>query len=324
MVEYRTIAGTRFYDRKQEVELVRERCIRGSTYTILFGPWNTGKSEILRYIAWILSREDYLVVYIDTRRYLGEKTVSIYPWNTSTKKIVEAIRELIGLPEGIYRLFMESYRFIRNRLGKGVVWIIDEPYYLSHPRAFLEALAKDTIYTHYEKPVSTVIAVSEGSFIKSRDLWSLVSYGCEPVLVEGLDYSSFKMFIEELLSIRNQALDIGIRELYEKYTNGVPGAAISLLEDGLKKWVNRHKTILFHVLDTIEYKYGVSREAVLEFIASLPRHKPVENIPHSVIEALIDYNIVYYNPLMEKPLIKPQIPVYKTIALELLGRRDSI
>ncbi len=315
VVDYRTCAGTKFYNRDRELSIIIDNVTTGSRYFIVYGPRNAGKSELLRYVAHILERRCYLIILVDTRRYLAHKELSIYPYNEQTHSIMDAISELVGLPEGIYRIFRASLDFIKKHRLNGVLWVVDEPYYLAHPRAFLESLIKDTIYAYHDKPVSTIVAVSEGYFIKSRDLFSLINYGAEPLLIDWLDYDSFKMFVEEYLSIKNVSLEISVRELYDKYTGGVPGAFIAIVEQGLSRWFRHIERYLLRVVEEISYTLGIDTNRVLDYIASLPKTLDYSREEYMITEKLLDYNIVYYNPFDEKPLVNPQLPVYKVVAL---------
>ncbi len=67
---YRTCSGTRFYDRREEVDKLSS-WIRSGCYVVVWGPRNVGKSEMLRYVAWLLEKENWLTYYVDVREYLA-------------------------------------------------------------------------------------------------------------------------------------------------------------------------------------------------------------------------------------------------------------
>ncbi len=193
--------------------------------------------------------------------------------------------------------------------------VVDEPQYLNNMRAFLESLVKRTIYTYHEKPLSVVVCVSGGWFILSETLLSLINYGSRTMLIDWLGINDYKLFARELLELKKTSIEIDIGTLYDRYTGGIPGALVSITNIGLSQWVKNMKEHLLNALRRVSRKVGVDAGEVKEFIKSLPRR--IDYIKPSkesvMVEELTKHNILYFNPLEEKPLVKTQLPIYRTI-----------
>jgi len=313
---YRTCIGTRFYDRREEVDKLRN-WIKDGCYVVVWGPRNVGKSELLRYVARLLEKENWFTYYVDVREYLANKVIQVLP-RSLEEEFVKAISSIIGLPDKLLTVFEYGVRYAIEKRASGVLWVVDEPQYLNNMRAFLESLIKRTIYTYHEKPLSVVVCVSEGWFILSETLLSLINYGSRTMLVDWLGISDYKLFARELLELKKTSIEIDIETLYDRYTGGVPGALVSITNIGLSQWVKNMKEHLLSTLRIVSRKIGVDVAEVKEFIKSLPRR--IDYIKPSkesiIVEELTKHNILYFNPLEEKPLVKIQLPVYKTILLQ--------
>jgi len=315
---YRTIAGTKFYGREREVrELLK--LIENGCYTILWGPRNVGKSELARYVSWLLSKKGWFINHIDIRSYLSEKKISVYG-GVDRDSFLETISSLLGLPEGLLRIFDYGVRFVKEKRCHGLLWVVDEPHLLPSPRVFLEALIKKTLYTFHEKTVSVVITVSDGWFVLSDTIDSLLGYGAIPLFIDWLDPGSYRMFIEEIQIVYNKEIDIDSTLLYNEYTGGVPGALVSLIRDGLNRWIDSTYRQFINGIKRIHKRTNYSLIEILEAIEKLPQRINTLTIDREteLIDELVRENIAFYNIMEKQPLVKPQLPIYKKHAVNTI------
>jgi len=255
--DYKTIAGTKFYDRNMEVNFLINQ-INRSSYTIVWGPRNIGKSELLRYISWKLRRNNIFTYYIDVRKYLSKKHIEIFFNKLNIKEIMSSLSNLIGIPNRILELFEIGVKIALEKKCNGILWIIDEPHYLSNAKPFLEASIKEVLYKFHEKPIPIIIVVSEGWFILSDITWSLINYGAKQLLVNWMDKKYFKAFTREIMEIRNANLNIDFNDLYNNYVGGVPGALISLIEYGLNDWIKLMESYLIRACRNVADRLNIN------------------------------------------------------------------
>ncbi len=323
-IEYRTRIGTRFYDRENEINDLLE-LIERSSYTILWGPKNVGKSELLRYISHVLENKGWFIYYIDVREYLSRKQLSIYSGTIDHRSFLESILDVIGLPNRMLELFERGYRYALEERAKGILWVFDEPHYLSNAKAFLEALIKRVIYTLHEKPLSIALSVSDGWFIDSDVVASLLEYGAYHLFIDELDLDSFSKLYCELRDIIGVKIDLESRVLYDRYTGGNPGYLIELLRSGsVGEWIASVERMFLSRLESIVRDTEFNWRDIVEYIAGLPREIDLLGIDKSeylLINCLLRRNLVYYDMFSTKTTVKPLIPVYREIALKILSRR---
>ncbi len=321
---YRTLAGTRFYGREREVRELME-LIENGCYIILWGPRNVGKSELARYVSWILSENGWFINHIDIRSYLSEKRVSVYG-GVDRDSFLKNILPLLGLPEGLLGIFDYGVRFVKERRCSGFLWVVDEPHLLPNPRAFLEALIKKTLYTFYDKIVSVVITVSDGWFILGDIVDSLLGYGAIPLFIDWIDMDSYKGFLEEIKAVYGVEVGVEASRLYSEYTGGVPGALVSLVRDGFSKWVDSTYRQFLSSVKKIHKRTSYGLLEILEAIEKLPIkiNTLVVDKETELVDELVKENIAFYNIMEKKPLVKPQLPIYKKHALDTIKEIKNI
>ncbi len=315
-MEYRTAIGTKFYNRESELSLLHS-LVGKSSFIILWGPKNVGKSELLRYFSHLIAGRGWITYYVDVREYLSKNQLSIYPRSTGCREFLESIASLIGVPNRILEVFEKGYKYALELKASGVLWVFDEPHYLSNARPFLEAVIKRVVYSFHKKPLSIAVSVSDGWFIVSDVVLSLLDYGAYELFVKELDYNSFYNLYRELQEKLGTRISVDARELYKEYTGGNPGYLVELLNTGsLSQWISKVEKLLLQKTSNVVEKTGLSRREVYSYISSLPREVDMEAISlneYRLLKELLKQNIVYYDILEVKAIVKPLLPLYKKI-----------
>ncbi len=317
--EYRTLANVPFIDRVREYEWIRER-IGKSSFIILWGPRNIGKSELLRYSSWRLSREGYIVYYIDFRREALSELLRVYGVDLESR----LLNELYGLlrDSRFIRLVEVGYNVLKSVWAKGVVYVFDEIQCVGSRMYFLESLIKQVLYAYHEKPLSVIISSSEGWFVANRLSWSLRDYGAYSLLLDEMDLEHTILFTREVCRVRSTRLSYDVKTLYDKYTGGNPGYILELLSiSDLSEWVKRKREELIELVNDVVIEEGIDRGKIYCFIASLPVRIDLVKASREQLEllkALLKHNIVYYRHGVET-IVKPQLRVYKYLASEIIS-----
>ncbi len=321
---YRCRSGTCFYDRVSETKWIIDRVKHGA-YILVWGPRNVGKSELLRYVSWRLGRDGFLVIYIDCREHLSRDFISVYGFRGSSE-VFREVMELLGLNRFSKALDL-LYDVVRRVLVRGVVWVFDEVHWLRGYEGLLEVFAKKTIYSFYEKPLSTIVSSSEGWFILGRVARSIRDYGARDLLVEPLDKEVFMEYINSVLEIRGVELSLSPEEIYNEYTGGNPGYFLELLSfNSLEEWISHTRKLFIEKIDNASVELGITARDILEVVVKTPfkiKALGVERTLKRIIDKLMEYNILYYKLEDHMYSVKAQLPVYKRIALELLTKHSS-
>ncbi len=318
---YKTRIGIQFYNREREVAFLEENISKGD-FIVVWGPKNIGKSELLRYFSHIASSRGWIVYYIDIREYIARNEIEVYPDKTGFKEFLKLVGDIIGVPNYLLELFERGVRFGLKKRANGVLWVFDEPHYLSIAKPFLESIVKNTIYTSYDKPVSAVISVSDGWFIASDVMHSLLDYGVKCLFIDELNIEHFKLLHRDLVSITGKDTGLDIEVIYSQYTGGNPGYLIDMFKySSINEWVNNIRYSFVDKIIRIERETSLSRTQIYNYIASLPKtidltHISVEE--YSLVEKLLSYNIVYYDITRVKTVVKPVLPIYKRISREVI------
>ena len=201
--------------------------------------------------------------------------------------------------------------------ANGFLIILDEAHLIEKPRVILEALIKRCLYVHRDRPVSVIVATSEGHFVLSDEVRILKSYGAVDILIDHLDYEHFKAFTEEYVELKSIALEVSVDELYYELCGGIPGAFIALTSQGVKRWIKDRRVELLRAISLIAKELKVKREAILEFIAQLPIKIDPSDLtsqPTLISQRLMIENIVFYDPSELPSIVKPQMPIYVKLA----------
>ncbi len=72
---------------------------------------------------------------------MASKTISVRPYSFK-KEFIKTVYNILGLPDYMLKLVEYGIRYAIEAGAEGVLWVIDEPQYLEHMRAFLESLIK--------------------------------------------------------------------------------------------------------------------------------------------------------------------------------------
>jgi len=337
---YRTGLGISFYDRKPELDMLNES-VGLYPLTIVYGPRNVGKSELVRYWAWKRRIGERLVT-IEGDVIRSENVLEGLQWlllsaHEKARRIVEdglkAVAERIGIHD-IYMIISKVLSVIGNLEGPMIVFI-DEfhllPRYKGVPPASryevaltdLEALAH-RLSKKADVNVRFVLTVSEGFIATNEALQRLHGYRANFLIVDHLDEKHFKRLFEEYES-KNECPHK--YEIVRGLIGGAPGYLPELCasENGLETLIARSKSIVEeglsgvrNVLRTFLGK-DVSPRELIEIAYKLVRGelvRPLESPEiHLVGQLMTTHNIVYpvYKDDLSAIIYKPQIPVYRWI-----------
>ena len=318
---YRTRAGTMFYDRVAELRVL-EDVVGKPSFVVVWGPRNVGKSELLLYLSSRICRS-YVVLYLDVRRMVMDRELASLSMGMDlAKNLLDRIASLLRVKD-LVDVVEECHGLVEEVVGKGCVWILDEVHLLENYGTVLEALIKTSLYSYRRKPLSIVVTSSEGSFVLSNAFRKLLEYGALELLVEPMDEKHFVAFAEEYLALRNIDLGIDLHSVYHELTGGVPGAFIALISQGIETWKRYRRIELERIVSRIALKLGIDVLDVYRFLADLPKEidpsQPSKEL--LILDQLVENNIVYYT-LTEKPIAKPQLPYYTTIAKKIIAEKN--
>ncbi len=170
--------------------------------------------------------------------------------------------------------------------------------------------------------MTVIVCSSEGWFINSDAIRSMLDYGAHELLVKPLDYNYFREFVHEYFRLKSIELDTSLDRLYSDLVGGVPGVFISLVEVGVDEWIRRKRLEFLRIIHYIVDKYGYNRDEVLEFISKLPTKLSLKKLDYRLYrlsEILLEKNIVHHTISDEEIAVDTQLPVYKTLSIELLS-----
>lgn len=339
--EYKTMLGVSFYDRLREVDRLDE-LTRGYRVTIVYGPRNVGKSELVYY--WIRRRATGRVVVFEADRMRASTSIKgiaryLNAPEDAKRTLLRRLTELVLDRLNLLDVVLLVYEFLEG-IGGEVVVFLDEFHLLPKYRAIgyedrggealadLEALAH-RLAKEPRNSVRVVLTVSEG-FIATGDVMArLHGYSSEYMLVEHMDSRHFKALYDEY------AHKAGCNTSYDTVYNvvgGTPGYLDELCrgEEAVANFITRSKNLLENslsnirsTLDNLTLKEAKQLSDPIQLlrliyeILSSKGIKPVEEpLPYTLGQLLTIHNIAY--PLYKNGTItfKPQIPIYR-ILLEI-------
>ena len=311
---YRCRSGTCFYNREYEVGVLSDYVER-SSYLIVWGPRNIGKSELLRYFTWRVSREGYHVIYIDCRETLSRETIKLMG-PRDPRSLFREVVEALGLG-----YIVKAYELLSEVIGRvesnGVIWVFDEAHKLDHYDRVLEALIKKTIYEYHDKVFITIISSSEGWFLRGSLVKNLREYGARDLLVKPLDKKVFIEYGNELQKLYNVELEASLEELYSEYIGGNPGYLLEIISfNSLDEWVKHVKKWFIEVVNEVIIETGVKPEEISAILIETPTRKDPAEIRSfkKLLDKLMEKNIIYYNLEDNEYFIDVQLPIYRKLA----------
>ncbi|WP_244403912.1 ATP-binding protein [Pyrolobus fumarii] len=316
---YRTLLGTGFYDRREELERIAE-LLRAVRTLVIYGPRNVGKSELVRYfIARRLGRGALTgltrrVVIVDARQRRVERYFGVERGLLGL--LEEMLSSVTGLPRGLVGLLEE----LVSRLRPPILVFIDEFHLLfrgslGDALVELEAVA-GFLAKRGEEQIRLVVTVSEGFFATLGALHRLLGYSVGYLLVEPMSVGAFKALYEEYRG--KHGCSIGF-DLLTRLAGTSPGYLVDLCPRSgslLEEWVLGELQRLSAALDLAAEAAGISREEAVRVATRLLRGEPAETPRERRLgEKLVEMNIAYPCQARLQRIYLPQLPLYK-VALE--------
>ncbi len=345
---YVTGLGTPFFDRRAEAQLLG-KTISERNITVVYGPRNVGKSELVRYWGWRLAGARLLVFpgdLIRTREVVEGLGESLAAWGERVRDaLVTLVRERAG-ELGLLDLVYLVVDALRGFLGETVVFI-DEfhllPRYVGHPRgkgygealADLEALAHRLAKGSGEHP-KVVLTVSEGFIAKVETIARVHGYNVGFFLVEHMDERHFRALHEHYAAEKGCAVEYGV--IYG-LVGGAPGYLPELCRgwEAVESLINVSKNLLEDSLVrlrenlTLDHRgasaTGIGRREVMDMVLRvvsgvklLPLEEP---LLYKIGQMLTDFNIVYPKYNGDNIEYRPQLPLYRHLLEIVIGEKAS-
>ncbi len=338
--EYRTRLGTRFYNREYELDRLNETVERYRV-TVVYGPRNVGKSELVRYWAWKENIRDRLVMVegdvLSSENILDGISWHILSVDEKARRILEEGLKAVAGRLGIYDIYKVVSRIpsLIGYPGDPLVIFIDEfhllPRYHSAPRAsrYEVALTDLEALAHYlskkvDVRVRVVLTVSEGFVATNEAMLRLHGYSSGFLLIDHLDEKHFKSLFEEYTSKNPCPHDYVI---VKGVIGGAPGYLLELCasEKDLESFIGRSKSLLEEGLSGVRnvlrdnLGWDPSPHELIENAYKLVCGKQIRPVEeprlHLVGQLMTTHNLVYpvYEDDFSAIKYKPQIPVYRWI-----------
>ncbi|MEB2835933.1 MAG: ATP-binding protein [Desulfurococcales archaeon] len=342
--DYRTMLGTAFYDRADEVNALRRALRAGGRLVVVYGPRNVGKSELARYL---LKKDGLPAVRVDARLLsvrgleaeIGVEALGTAPARLA-REAAEALLQVIGAPAGLFDVALRLAGILAHK-GEALL-LVDEFHELpryrgSRGRRYGEALDDLRSLAAYlakaDRGLRVVVTVSEG-FAATRDARSrLEGYSTRWLLVEHMDRGHFEALYREYAESR--PCNLAFHEVYA-LVGGTPGALPDLcpLSSGevvgerIPAWLGEVEAALSAARSTLRER-GFERrpgDVIREALGLLERPvKPLREPERFMLgEVLVEQNIVYPvypgRARVQGLLYRPQYPVYHAILAEAVER----
>ena len=329
---WRTGLGIAFYDRDSEINELIRSISYGKGTTLILGPRNVGKSELVRYVTAKYLPSDVSIVVIDFRKLVaGEVLGSItFRVEDAVKDAVTALASIAGAPgiaDLVLRFVRELARLARDATSRYVILVLDEFHFISdsvhHALSVLESLAKmATFYREFER-LKLVVSDSEGLFTHHKALRRLLGYSVITMYVEPLPYGVMRELYREYVGKHGTPLPF---EVVFKLIGGCPGYLAEIdayvkqygVDKGLDLWINTCLSNLNASLASAGMSLGLKGEEVIKHAYNLVSGFKGEEFLSSpetleLAGILAEGNIVYVKHGRE---VKSQLPIYR-LALEV-------
>ena len=323
---YRTRLGVSFYDRVAELGDL-EGLTGSYRLVVVYGPRNVGKSELVYY--WGRRRHGHRFVAVQSDLLRASERVEsvarylVAPGDEIRESILEALRARLR-DLGLLGLVYAAYDAVRSLLGETILFI-DEfhllPRYAGRRAGLEEALVDLEALAHSlakaEEPrLRVVLALSEGFFASQEAHTRLHGYSTEYLLVEHMDWESYRALYTEYAEIKGCSTDF--TTIYG-VAGGAPGylAELCSSQQAVKRLVERSKNLLEWSLAEAREALGLGAREAIELSYRLLDGEPVAPLEqpklHRLGQLLVLHNIAY--PAQETSGIryKPQLPIYRVL-----------
>jgi len=330
---WRTSLGVAFYDRDSEIEEILKSIDYGRGTTLVLGPRNVGKSELIKYVVSKFLPNDVSAVIIDFRMLRASEVMDSITLKAEdvVKEFFKLLTSSLKVPDVsnfVLKLFKELPKLLRRLRSKYLVLVLDEYHLMSdslcHALTVLESLAKVvTFYEGYEK-LRLVVSDSEGWFTTQDALRKLLGYSVITTYVEPLPYEVMKELYTEFSRRFNTVLPF---KTIFKLIGGCPGYVVEVyrftrqygINKGLDLWISSYLSNLSTALSNTRRQLGLNEMETIKHAYRLLSGKVKDDEIYSnpknleMIKILTEYNIAYVKYGKE---VKPQLPIYVT-ALEM-------
>ncbi len=339
---YRTGLGTRFYNRRVELEKL-ERLMENYVMVLIYGPRGVGKSELLRYYA-VKRLKGGTVVIVDARRLRAkavEEAGRVTVVSPEASELARRLVESLGRGTSILDLALTAFDIASELLGRRrrILVALDEfhllPRYtgrdIREALADLEALAGLLSKEERYSGLRLALTVSEGFAATPVVRARLRGYRAAWMLVEHLDKLHFEKLCLEYSE--RHGCRIGCCEV-EALVGGTPGylpllcnASRDAVEGELVRgWLLDMEAALGSAAERLEERGSrPSTRDLLEaaYTVMIEGASPLrEPRIYSIAEALVEHNVIY--PLEPGGMIfKPVYPVYRVI-VEVALRKGGV
>ena len=333
----------KFYNREKEIqEIMRIFNSRPDLITFIYGPINSGKTELLNYLTDKLD-DKYVVFYINLRERMirdfndfiealfeieieGKKKVVV-------KEVIAEITKFTGIPisktlldqffkedkpKNAFRYIVEVIRETRGK-GKMPILIIDELQKIGDIKIdsyLVYELFNLFIRLTKELHICHVFAVTSDSLFIERVYSEAMLQGrCRYLLVDDFDYETTKSFLKKYGFSKEEI------ELVWNYLGGKPVYLVEAiknkhrLKDFCEEMLNLRTNEIKQRLKILrelgeevvigEKRYEVDYEKVVSALKDVAKNEILSDTIDEITKRfLIRENILFFDPL--KAILKPQ------------------
>ena len=307
---YRTLLGTRFYDRVRELGRLG-RLVSSLRTVVVYGPRNAGKSELARYFASRRLPEGLRgrVVLVDARRRLMEGLAGLGE-SPGLGELGRAAAEALGAPEPLVRLL----ELLGERLRPAALVIVDE-FHLLHgePRRALVDLeaAAALLAKRGEERTRLIVTVGEGFFATTAALSRLQGYSAGYLLVEHMPLDCFTALYNEYRERHGCRLGLAA---YTRLAGTLPGYLTDLCSrdrELLMEWLAAEQARLDAAIKATALELGIEEAGARSTAAELLRGRPAATpLEKKLAEKLVEHNVAYPCPPLLHNHYRPQLPAY--------------
>jgi AAA+ ATPase superfamily predicted ATPase len=339
-----------FHDREKEIKDIKDIFEREpSLITFIYGPINSGKTELISYLVRQL-RGEYVVFYINLRakflasyeefvEALFEIELEGAKRKETLKELVSSITKVAGIPitekfieyvfkdkkpKNAFSYMVKLFEEVRDA-GKQPVLIVDELQKIGDVEiegSLIYELFNFFIDLTKELHLCHVFAVSSDSlFIEKIYSDAMLQGRCEYLLVDDFDYKETMLFLEKY------GFSEGEKEKVWEYCGGKPVYLVDVInakisgkeiKEKVENLLETRKSQILSIFDDIALKrVDVSEEAIIKEFSVFEAEEEVryKRLNNAKI-FLVKKNVLFVDPT--RRTIRPQSK------LDLLAMREVV